>query len=181
MRRAIICSLMGLATLAGCADSRTAEDHLYSVSEEVAQARESFVERLQDEPITQRPADYDPYLVDNFRGPSAIAPGGGEPQRSVTGLERDWQPIAVDVPRGWVNHWPAYLSDEQVPLRPTVDPDGNIYETAANVSAPDEWRVTPGTYLPLVTEPLEFGLEAALLPWRFYQTPPWKTVYSGAE
>ena len=32
--------------------------------------------------MTEQPADYDSYVVDNFRGPSVI--GGGEPQPSVT-------------------------------------------------------------------------------------------------
>jgi hypothetical protein len=181
MRNALFCLTTLMMLSAGCADSRTAEDYVYDAGQELTDARDRLADRVRDEPMTQRPGDYDPYLVDNFHGPSAIGSAAGEPQPSVTGLDRDWRPMVVSVPRGYVSHWPAYLSDDDVPMRPTLDPEGSTYDTAANVTTPDEWRLTPGTYLPLATEPLDFAIEAVLLPWRVYQTPPWKTVYSGAE
>ena len=170
-----ILAMLALMAAGGCAAERDLGDYMAAAERDARQLKQDFVEYVVDEPMTERPTDFDPYLLDSIHNPSMM---DSEAKPSVTGLDRQWSPIAVTAPRGYVAHWPTYLSNEQPELQPVLTRRGDIAEIADLVTTPDSFDLDGRKFGQLATESAMFALEAALLPWRMYQTPPWTTVYS---
>lgn len=125
--------------------------------------------------IADLPPDYRDLVI--VEDPDVSILGVPDPSPSITGLERNWEPIVVAPAPGYVLHSPAYLATEIEP-RAVLTRDGGIDAVARNVTQDDSFRFNYRTYRDLIGDPLEFGYDMVTLPLDLVRRPPWTTTYS---